>query len=95
MTGQPVPEGALFYAETRRRVVVPIDAELRRLTEDTAAAFAAVFASGVTPPPTTRRERCRACSLKEICRPDAVSRPAKAWRTRMVERLAATEAEAP
>lgn len=95
MTGQSVSEGALFYAETRRRVVVPIDAELRRLTEDTAAAFAAVFASGVTPPPTTRRERCRACSLKEICRPDAVSRPAKAWRTRMVERLAATEAEAP
>ncbi len=95
MTGQPVPEGALFYTETKRRVVVPIDGELRRLTEDAAVAFAAVFASGTTPPPTTRRERCRACSLKEICRPDAVSRPAKAWRTRMVERLAATEADAP
>ncbi|ODT20268.1 MAG: CRISPR-associated protein Cas4 [Kaistia sp. SCN 65-12] len=89
MTGEPVPEGALFYAETRRRVVVPIDAGLRRLTEESAAAFAAVFASGVTPPSTIRRERCRACSLKDICRPDTVARPAKAWRTRMVERLAA------
>jgi len=54
MTGVPVPEGAIFYAETKRRVVVPFDAELRRLTEETAGAFAAVFASGITPPPTTR-----------------------------------------
>jgi CRISPR-associated exonuclease Cas4 len=91
MTGTPVPEGAIFYAETKRRVVVPFDAELRRLTEETAAAFAHVFSSGVTPPPTTRRERCRACSLKDICRPDAAARPAKAWRARMVARLSAEE----
>src|SRR5690606_21409669 len=52
MTGINVPEGALFYAETKRRLVVPFDAELRRLTEETAAAFAEVVASGVTPPPT-------------------------------------------
>jgi len=94
MTGVLVPEGAIFYAETKRRVVVPFDAELRQLTEDTAAAFAVVFSSGVTPPPTTRRERCRACSLKDICRPDAVARPAKAWRTRMVARLV-VETDAP
>ena len=36
MTGNAVPEGALFYAETRRRVAVPFDSELRRLTEQTA-----------------------------------------------------------
>ncbi len=89
MTGRAVPEGALFYAETRRRQVVTFDASLRRLTEETAAELAAVFASGVTPPPTARRERCRACSLNEICRPDAVARPAKAWRARMVARLLA------
>jgi CRISPR-associated exonuclease Cas4 len=89
MTGIPVPEGALFYGETKRRVVVPFDAELRRLTEETAAAFSAVFSSGVTPPPTTRRERCRACSLKDLCQPETVARPVKAWRSRMVSRLAA------
>lgn len=89
MTGVAVPEGALFYAETKRRLVVAFDAPLRRLTEETAADLAAVFASGVTPPPTARRERCRACSLKELCRPDAVARPAKAWRARMVARLLA------
>jgi CRISPR-associated exonuclease Cas4 len=93
MTGVPVPEGALYYAETKRRVAVPFDAELRSLAEDTVAALADVFASRQTPPPTLRRERCRACSLIELCRPDAMARPAKAWRSRMVARLLADEVQ--
>jgi len=93
MTGLAVPEGALFYAETKRRLVVPFDADLRRLTEDTALAFATVFAAGVTPPPTPHRQRCRACSLNEICRPDAVTRPVRTWRARMVSRLVAETPE--
>ncbi len=40
MTGRPVPEGALFYGETRRRVAVRFDDELRRLTEDAAVGVA-------------------------------------------------------
>ncbi len=39
MTGRPVPEGALFYGETRRRVEVRFDDEIRRLTENAAAAL--------------------------------------------------------
>jgi len=89
MMGISVPEGALFYAEIKRRLVVPFDAELRRLTEETAATLAEVFASGRTPPPTQLRQRCRACSLSELCRPEAITRPVKAWRSRMVARLAA------
>jgi CRISPR-associated exonuclease Cas4 len=92
MTGRPVPEGALFYAETRRRVAVPIDVGLRALTEETITALVDVFASGRTPPPTVKRERCRACSLIELCRPDAVARPVRAWRKRMVDRLLVEEA---
>jgi CRISPR-associated exonuclease Cas4 len=92
MTGQPVPEGALFYAETKRRLAVPFDADLRRLTEETIAALAAILASGETPPPTVRKERCRACSLIELCRPDAIARPVKAWRHRMVARLLSEDA---
>ena len=87
MTGTAVPEGALFYAETRRRVTVPFDADLRHLTEQTILHLAEVFASRATPPPTLRRERCRACSLAEICRPDAIARSARAWRERRVQRL--------
>lgn len=87
MTGRPVPEGALFYAETRRRVVVPFDADLRALTEATIADLARVLASGATPPPTPLASRCRACSLREHCRPEAIARPARAWRDRMVAGL--------
>jgi CRISPR-associated exonuclease Cas4 len=90
MTGAGVDEGALYYAETKRRVIVVFDAELRRLTEETVAALAAVFASGVTPPPTHLKQRCRACSLVELCRPRAAARPALAWRSRMLADLIAS-----
>lgn len=89
MTGRSVPEGALFYAETKRRVRVPFDAELRSLTEETVRALADVLASGQTPPPTTHRERCRACSLIEICRPEIVARSVRIWRSRMVDSVLA------
>lgn len=82
MTGRPVREGALFYGETKRRVVVPFDAELRKLTEETALAFGALVAEGRTPPPVWKASRCRACSLIELCRPKAMSKSALAFRSR-------------
>jgi CRISPR-associated exonuclease Cas4 len=85
MTGFDVPEGALFYAETKRRVIVPFDTELRRLTEATIAELRTVLRSRATPPPTRHASRCRACSLIELCRPKAVQRPAAAWRARMLD----------
>lgn len=84
MTGQQVPEGALFYAVTKRRVVVPFDAELRQLTEDVTLAFAAILAEGRTPPAEYRVNRCRACSLIELCRPKMSGRSALAFRERAV-----------
>jgi CRISPR-associated exonuclease Cas4 len=84
MTGRPVPQGALFYAQTRRRVAVPFDAALRDLTEGTVAELAAIFASRLTPPPTPQKSRCRACSLVELCRPAIVARPVRQWRDRML-----------
>jgi len=84
MTGRPVPAGALFYAQTRRRVTVPFDAGLRALTEATVADLAAMLVSRQTPPPTPHRARCRACSLLELCRPDTVARPVRQWRDRML-----------
>lgn len=87
MTGQPVPEGALYYAQTKRRVTVAFDAALRSLTETAIADFTDVLNSRVTPSPTPHRARCRACSLLELCRPDAVSRPVLAWRDATLDRL--------
>ncbi|MHC0055657.1 CRISPR-associated protein Cas4 [Actibacterium sp. D379-3] len=92
MTDQPVPEGALFYAQTKRRVRVPFDADLRVLTETTVVDLREVFATRRTPPPTPHRNRCRACSLRDLCHPDAVSRPVRAWRDRMLAKALAEEA---
>lgn len=92
MTRRRVPEGSLFYAETKRRTVVTIDDDLRRLTEAAIASLAEVFKTGVTPPPTLQTIRCRACSLADLCRPRAVGRSALGWRRRYVE---ATLAETP
>jgi CRISPR-associated exonuclease Cas4 len=92
MTGRLVPEGALFYAETKRRVVVPFNAELRTLTEATVERLREVFATSRTPPAVYRADRCRACSLLDLCRPRAVARPARAWRERMIAALLESKA---
>ena len=84
MSGRPVREGALFYATTRRRLVVAIDDDLRATTEAAVATLASILASGDTPAPTTRRSRCRACSLDELCRPKVITKDATAWRARAV-----------
>jgi CRISPR-associated exonuclease Cas4 len=84
MTGRAVPEGALFYAQTRRRVVVPFDSELRRLTETTAVALKEVIASGRAPSAVYERRKCDSCSLLEVCRPKLAGRSAKDWRNRQL-----------
>lgn len=72
MTGRAVPEGALFYAKTKRRRVVAIAAELRTQVTGTTAAIRDMLASGHLPAPTTDTRRCRECSLKDICQPEAL-----------------------
>ena len=85
MTDKPVPEGALFYATTKRRVAVSFDAELRRLTEEAASQFGALFVAGRTPPAIYRADRCRACSLLELCRPKAGAKSALGFRAREID----------
>lgn len=82
MTGEPVPEGALFYGETRRRVIVPFDAALRQITEATVLEFGDLLARGRTPAPVWRPSRCRSCSLLDLCRPRAVTKSALRFRSR-------------
>ncbi|MCY4141216.1 MAG: CRISPR-associated protein Cas4 [Rhodobacteraceae bacterium] len=87
MTGHPVPEGALYYAQTKRRVRVSFDPQLRELTENAVSELADVLASGRTPPPTPHKSRCRRCSLHDLCRPDSFSRPVRKWRDRIVAEI--------
>ncbi len=74
MTGRAVSEGALFYASSRRRRVVPITTKLRTQVIETALAVRNMLASGHLPPPTTDARRCKGCSLRERCQPEALTR---------------------
>ncbi len=87
MTGKRVPEGALFYGETKRRLAVVFDDELRRQTEETIAQLREIFTTLRTPKATYKANRCRACSLIELCHPKAMSRSASSWRGRTLENI--------
>ena len=86
MTGRAVPEGALFYATTRRRTPVPFDEGLRLLTLETIAVLRAVFDSRQTPSATYKASVCRACSLLDLCRPRTIGRSALSFRERAIAR---------
>lgn len=75
MTGKPVGEGAVFYAGSRRRQVVPITDALRDQVAQTAASVRHMLRSSHLPPPLTGAlmRRCRQCSLQERCLPQARS----------------------
>jgi len=72
MTDRAVPEGALFYASSKRRREVRIDAALRRAVEEAVASVRAMLESGRLPPPVNDR-RCKECSLIDICQPALVA----------------------
>ena len=72
--GVPVPQGALFYGETRRRTPVAFDAALRALTIQVAADARAAILGGITPGPV-RTPACRRCSRHELCRPEQLENP--------------------
>ena len=87
MTGHTIAEGALFYGETKRRVTVPFDDALRQLTEQTIAQLRDIFTSQETPPAVYRANRCRACSLIELCHPKLSGKSVIQWRDRMLATL--------
>ncbi len=74
MTGKAVNEGAIFYASSKRRRVVPITPQLRLAVGQTAQAIRQMLATAKLPPPLVGEQaakRCKACSLLERCQPDA------------------------
>ncbi len=74
MFGVQVPEGALYYGETRKRLIVAFDAELRALTAGVAAEARAMLAEERTPPPHYG-PGCRRCSMVDLCQPKRLERP--------------------
>ncbi|MBE7521174.1 MAG: CRISPR-associated protein Cas4 [Burkholderiales bacterium] len=74
MTGRAVPEGALFYASSKRRRVVAVDVALLQRVADTSAEVRAMLAAARLPSPTSDLRRCRGCSLRDRCQVDALAR---------------------
>lgn len=74
MTGRAVPEGALYYATSRRRRTVLVDAALRARVLETITAVRTMLLAARLPDPTTDERRCRGCSLRERCQPQALAR---------------------
>lgn len=80
--GVAIPAGALFYGAQHRRQEVAFDGALRVETRRVAAAIHGLLAAGATPPPVYAK-KCHACSLFELCRPQAVTRSASAHLQRL------------
>ncbi|HEW79231.1 MAG TPA: CRISPR-associated protein Cas4, partial [Phycisphaerales bacterium] len=68
-----IEHGALFYGRTRRRLDVVFDNDLRTETEDTARKLHKLIESGITPG-AEYSEKCRNCSLVDLCMPEACSK---------------------
>ena len=68
-----VPEGALFYGKTKRRLGVYFDEALRQKTEDTARRLHELIESGITPK-AEYSSKCKKCSLVEMCLPKVSSK---------------------
>lgn len=69
----PVPEGALYYGEPRRRTVVSFTEELRGRVQDSLAEMRELYQRRYTPK-VKPSKACNACSLKDLCLPKLMSR---------------------
>ena len=72
MLGKPVAEGAIYYASSKRRRVLPITDAHRNLVRQTVGDIRRMLASTRLPDALLGEQasrRCKACSLQERCQP--------------------------
>ena len=73
MTGFTVPEGAIYYASSKRRRVVPLGTTLFSQVQQVTDEVRGMLRSQQLPPPLMGPQavqRCRGCSLRERCQPE-------------------------
>lgn len=63
-----IPEGALFFISSHRRVTVALDKALRMRTEELAKELWAIRQQ-LNVPSAQYTSKCRRCSLRELCMP--------------------------
>lgn len=71
--GYSVSTAEIWYAESRQRVVIPIDDVVSTRTRQIVADLWSVAASDIAPPPLVDSPKCPRCSLVGICLPDEIN----------------------
>ena len=70
--GYRVEEGAIWYAESRERVRIVLDEELRTAAREAVSRLRLTVAHGRIPPPLEDSPKCPRCALVSICLPDEI-----------------------
>jgi CRISPR-associated exonuclease Cas4 len=83
MFATAVPEGALFYGKTKRRMAVSLDEALRTTTLEAARRFREIVERRLTPA-ARWGPKCRQCSLIDDCRPRAAEKSARRYLASMI-----------
>lgn len=68
MLNTVIPHGFLFYGQTRHRVQINFNIELRNEVRRLAKKMHQIFSTGITPKPIYAKH-CRSCSLNGLCLP--------------------------
>lgn len=92
MLDVPIPRGALYYGQPRRRTDVELDRRLRDKTVALVERLRRLTEAAQTPPPTPGKN-CRRCSLRSQCLPRTVLRAKASCYTRRM--MADIEESAP
>lgn len=71
--GYTCEKGILYFVQSRERVEIPFDEELRSLTQSAMAGMRRMAVNGQIPPPLEDSPKCARCSLVGICLPDEVN----------------------
>lgn len=71
MLGVNIERGAIFHAGSKRRREIDIAEALRSEVASAVAAIRQLLAGSRLPEPTTDARRCRECSMRDICQPEA------------------------
>ena len=90
----PVPRGAIFYGEPRRRIDVDFSPALRARTEELAATMHRLYAAHETPPAQPGKH-CANCSLVNQCLPSATAayNIAEGWHRQQIRSLKTDSSE--
>jgi CRISPR-associated exonuclease Cas4 len=85
MLEAPIPRGAIFYGEPRRRLEIEFTTELRMRTADLAATMHRLYREQQTPAGIPG-PYCRSCSLINVCLPQVTAQidSAASWVARQI-----------